>query len=220
MKAKIVHMDPRALNHIQSELEATNQLGRVVLSSIDLARGSAMAVLPEEHLQDTYAFRSGIFARGGQERTPVAGGYVETVPSTQDAVSAWVHDVLGSDSHRAIVCESYLLRAGDLDRASLLPRRTVACGDFVYHWAEHGDSEQDVAAVVRMAYPVPLGFGVICTLPVEPAQLLGAATINPSSLSTIARSTDCIILGAYDGESVLVWMRDGAPFQILGVDVN
>jgi hypothetical protein len=220
MNAKILPLDARAIRYLRSEMEATNQIGRAVLASIVLEDGSIVAVVPERHSPNMYDFRSSIFPRGERGRSAVSGGYVETVPSTEGAVSAWVSGVLQLDARRAIVCESYLLRAADLERAARLPRRTVASGDFVYHWAAHVDSEDDVASVVRMAYPVPLGFAVICTFPVDPIELLGGATIDPSVLATIARSTDCVLLGAYDGESVLVWTRRGAPFQVSGVNLN
>lgn len=191
----------------RGELGATNQLGRLVASTLDLNEGRVIGVIPESHAPDTYNFRGGIFQRVARPRTPVPGGYLEEVPSTEAEVAAWVDGALASDRRRAVVCESHLLRAKDLTRASQLPRHTVACGEFVYHWAAHGDTPEDVRAVVRMAYPVPVGFAVICALPVIPVHMLGSNEFDRRILSAIAATTECVLAGAYDGESVLIWLR-------------
>jgi hypothetical protein len=214
MNARFVTMDARALDHVREELEATNRLGRLVASTLDLDEGRVFGFIPESHVPDTYNFRRGIFQRVGRPRTPVAGGYVEEVPSTEAEVAVWVHTALASDRRRALVCESYLLRAKDLTRASQLPRRTVAGGDYVYHWATHGDAPEEVRAVVRMAYPVPVGFAVISALPVSPAQMLGCSELDRRILSAIAAAIECVLVGAYDGESVLIWLRKATFLSI------
>jgi hypothetical protein len=207
MQVSIVEFDARGRDYIRSELEATNQLGRLVLSAVELDKGKVMGVIPEPHAPDIYAFKAGIFLSAGREQWPVAGGHIEEVPSTEVEVASWVHTVLNSGSRRVFVCESYLLRASEISRAKNLPRQTVAGGNFVYHWSATGDRPEDVAGVVRMAYPVPVGFSVICSLPTEAAEIL-EDQISSAGLALLASHVDCIIVGAYDGESVLVWGRD------------
>ena len=128
-----VELDARGLDYVGSELKVTNYLGRLVLSAVELAKGKVISVIPEPHAPDIYNFKSGVFLNLGRERTAIPGGYIEAVPSTEDDVASWVHEVLNSGPRRAFVCESFLLRASILARAKSLPRRTVAGGDFVYH---------------------------------------------------------------------------------------
>jgi hypothetical protein len=211
---RAVELDSRANNHVQSELEWTNQLGRLVISSVDLTGGTVYAIVPEPHIGDLYRFREAVFPLDDNaERTAIPGGYVMPVQHTEADVAVWAQSVLAGDAAHVLVCESWVLRAPDVGHPALLPRRTVTSGEFVYHWATRGDDE-NVANVVNAIYPVPLGVGVIAKLPVPPAQLLGGATISPADLSLVARNTHCILLGAYDGESVLVWMSKTAPFQL------
>lgn len=190
---------------------ASNQIGRLLLSSNDLSEGAIVAAVPEHH-RDPYAFRAGIFDQRGS-RVPVEGGYMQAVPSTQDALSAWVHGVLKEDNHRAILTESFLLRAGDLVRTSGLPRHTVTCGEFVYHWASDDQPMTEVAAVVSSIYPVPLGLGIICTT--DPEDVLAKVTLSLDDLSKCVERVDCVLVGAYDGESVVMWVRAGSPIRAL-----
>jgi hypothetical protein len=112
-----------------------------------------------------------------------------------------------ADSRRALVSESFLLRAKDLARASYLPTHTIRGGEFVYFWATRGDTIAEIREVVGMAYPVPVSFAVLSALPVAAAEALAGRELDEGILSTIAIGAECVIVGAYDGESVLIWLR-------------
>lgn len=214
MNTRFVEMDARAVAYVRSELEATNKVGQLIAATLNLDEGQVLAAVPDSYLSDTYNFREGIFQRVGLDRTNAPGGYVEEVPSTEADVAARVCRAMSLDRRRALICESYLLRAKDLAQASYLPIHTAVCGEFVYHWVTHGDAHEDILTVVRLAYSRPLGFAVLSALPVTPAEMLARSELDANILSTIATTAECVLVGAYDGESVLIWLRKGSLLSI------
>src|SRR4051794_3389163 len=104
MSVQFVAMDVRALDYVRSEMAASNWLGRLVASNVDLDEGRVVGVIPESHATDICNFRAGIFPSGRQPRGPIPGGYIEEVSSTETDVGAWVNNALASDRRRALVC--------------------------------------------------------------------------------------------------------------------
>ncbi len=207
MKCLFTQLDSRGINYVENEMKVSNYLGKEVLARVKLTDGHAFALVPENHEPDIYRFRSSVFPNVGRERTNVPGGHVESVPTTSRALVSWVHGVLKADLSRLFVCESYLLRAKDLARVSNLPRRTIVAWDFAYHCAVGNDPTEEIAAAVEAVYPVPLGFALISSPAAEPLALVAGTSFTQDELTMIASTVATIIVGAYDGESVLLWQK-------------
>lgn len=202
-----VRLDDPGLEYVRGELAAANPLGRLVRSVVEAEPGTTVAIVPEPH-GELYAFRHGIFPKpAGPQRGVVA------VPSTASQVSTWVLAALRADVRACFVCESYLLRARDLSRAAVFAPGARTCEEFVYHWAMPGDSPEVVAQVVGAAYPRPLGFAVLSILP--PAASTQGLVMGPGVLEALAAGTQSAFIGAYDGESVVVWTRRSAALRVL-----
>jgi hypothetical protein len=220
MSALFVQLDERGIDYLTSELRFANQLGQLVSANVDLTDGIVFAVTPSEGGRDPYEFKSAIFPRTPTARTPIPGGYIEAVPSTEEDVAVWVNRELRASARRAFVCESYLLRARSLGRASLLPQRTIPSAEFVYHLAVHGDPPEDIADTVRMVYPVPLGFGTVCSPSIDLSTFGRDQPFDAQSLLAIAKSTEGILVGAYDGESVVIWLSKTSSLVVADAQVR
>ncbi len=215
MKAILEQLDDSAHAHVLSELGSTNLLGRLVASYISLENGSLFSVVPEQRSANLYDFSRPIFPTSNNDGEAISGGFVREVPSTEQSVSKLVFDYLHSQANCVFICESFLLRAGDLGGPTSLPTRTLRCNDFVYHVALSGDSEAQVADVVRTSYVVPGGFAVLSSLLPTGASELRAELLSSEALDSIAQHAEGVVLGAYDGESVLVWMRRGSTLAMM-----
>jgi hypothetical protein len=208
-----IQLDKRGAEYICDELASANPLGRAVRTTVAQNDGTTVAVIPEPHRADVYNFRHGIFPQVPKVASR-GGAYLTRVPSTEDEVGAWVHTVVRSHATACFVCESYLLRSRDLARASRLPSRTLACGEFVYHFATAHDPPEAVTHVVGMAYPRPLGFAVLSLLaaPMSPEE---PRAMTSDALDAIAAGVQSVFVGAYDGESVVIWTKRGALVQVV-----
>lgn len=196
-----VALDDRVLEHAREELSHANALGKELLGVIDSGRGRWYAVSPEHALEHIYEFRTAVY----RERKDFPRIGVERVRSTERDVAAWVAAILRRHTDWALVSESYLLRASDLGAAFPLPGATYSDSSFVYHVATPADSTEVILDVIRTIYAVPLGVGVILSGRLPPAAPEGVAEIP--QVSSLAPSAQIVLVGAYDGESVLVWIR-------------
>ena len=201
--------DPGRFEYVRGELAAANPLGRLVLSVVEAEPGTTVAIVPEPH-GELYAFRHGIFPKpAGPQRGVV------TLPSTASQVSTWVLAALRADVRACFVCESYLFEAPGLSRAARCSRPARArAREFVYHWAMPGDSPEVVAQVVGAAYPRPLGFSSVLSI-LPPAASTQGLVMGPGVLEALAAGTQSAFIGAYDGESVVVWTRRSAALRVL-----
>lgn len=217
MTARVVGLDARAIAHIEAELKVANPLGRGILQHHNLTAGRSWSVVPEGPIGDIYDFRSGIHRTAPVVRNPVPGGFVESVPSTDGWVTAWLSDVMEGWRDALLLSESFLLRATDLPRIQPGAARMLACGDFVYLAADRLDSREALTTVVRTAYEVPLGLGVLTRIGSDsPSWLHDRKTLGDSELGAIFASLVLLMLGAYDGESVLLWTPPGVSLPRLG----
>lgn len=196
-----VALDDRVLEHARDELSHANALGKELLSVIDSSHGRWYAVSPGHVLDHVYDFRTALH----RERKALAGVNIEKVPSTESDVAAWVGGVLGRHTDWALISESYLLRVSDIGTAFPLPGRTYSYSSFLYHVATAEDSTKVILDVVRTIYAVPLGVGAILSRGLPPVRTEGLTEI--SEMSILASTARIVIVGAYDGESVLVWIH-------------
>jgi hypothetical protein len=213
-----MRLDNRAVAHIEAELASANPLGRCVLQHHDLAKGSVWAVVPEGQTGEVYNFRSGLHRNAAVARRSIpSGGVVEAVPSTEDKVTEWLMENLGRWPDALFLSESFLLRTADLERLGPSPARVLSSGDHVYLGVGHRDRRDAIAAAVNMTYEVPLGVGVLARL--KSGRLLGLGdreALSASELASIVESLVVLMVGAYDGESVLLWVPSSASLPNIG----
>jgi len=89
---------------------------------------------------------------------------------------------------------------------------TLIFEDEVYHFISHRDAEDEerILQTIRGASDVWLFYGVMTSFSKTGDAALEAGVIGREVLQTCAEKAERIIVGAYDGESYLIWHR-GAP---------
>jgi hypothetical protein len=214
MNFKAIKLDSRSVDYMKAEVSFTNEIGRALSSIVQWESGTCVAIVPAIHRENLYNFESSIFDYSGQPRIPVPGGEMQAVQSTSGFVSRWVSRILREDLARVFVCESFLLRSSDFRSSDQVPRGTFLCGKFVYHIATHVESDESISDAVHMVYPVPLGLGLVGVLSGNHPNWLEGERVDLDILLNIARNVEAILLGVYDGESVLIWTRDESPIVV------
>ena len=67
-----------------------------------------------------------------------------------------------------------------------------------------------ITSVVAKIYAVPLGLGLVASADGAGGWVQRRSSIEPHELGALVRATEAVIMGAYDGESVIVWVREGS----------
>jgi hypothetical protein len=209
-------LDSRGAIFVRERLRFANPLGEKLLVDIRIEKGRTYAVLPRDLSGDVYEFKHAIHRYDGTQRVLVEGGQIQRVLNTKKYVSEWIAGVLVKESRFRLVCESYNLRAADIPDAarkvsrsvSYLTERVATYEDFVYMFALGIDSREEIASVVNVAYEIPVGLGVLFEAPLDWNDGPPGRVSSLSSLEGIVAGVQMILLSAYDGESVVVWISD------------
>jgi len=209
-------LGPAALQYIRERLAEGKTLARYLLEREDLASGSVITCLPPnvpvETLED--------FNESKLERDPATFRYrtgsdgsvtrYEPVPNTDPWLASVVQGFLRGGSDRVCILENSSALPGDPWLQSChLP--ILIFDDEVYHFVSHKDAENQerILETIRTARSW-LFYGVMTLLPKIDAPSLEAGTIDGEFLQACAQKAERVVVGAYDGESHLIWRR-GSP---------
>jgi len=209
-----LELGPAALEYIRERLGHGKTLARYLLEREDLASGSVITCLPPnvpvETLED---FGEGYKLKRDpatfRYRTEPDGSITrwEPVPNTDPWLVSVVQQFLRSGSGRVCILEnSSALPSDPWLQSCHLP--ILIFDDEVYHFVSHKDAENEerVLETIRTARSW-LFYGVMTLLPKSDAPSLEAGTIDGEFLQACAQKAERVVVGAYDGESHLIWHR-------------
>lgn len=190
MTIRQIDLSAEAIAYIRGSLAQGRSLAREV-ARLALEAGAAVALLPSD------------VAPQAAQRFHVGG--VARTAATEPAIARLVSDFLAGAADRLAVFEDALALPTD---ASLARRKLpfVTCGSDVLYLVVPGSDTDTITRALRFATSHVL-LGVLTTaagaLP-RPGESISTAT-----LTELATRADKLLIGAYDGESVLVWSRRG-----------
>ena len=107
--------------------------------------------------------------------------------------------------------ESFLLRRADLLIAQGLPASTFSHCDAVFFAATAESSEEETRSAAQSLFQSPFGLGVLTTPP-------SLGNLGEDLVVAAARHVDAVLLGAYDGEGLLIWTRQSLSDNVLIFD--
>jgi hypothetical protein len=213
MTYRFTVLDSRATQYVDGCLRKSNCLGVLVVARKDLRNGETLGLLPEGTRDSAYNFESGFHSdRIGSIDS--SGSYVQRVQSTEDEAARWLGARLAEDHTLLFVAESYLLRPSDLQLVPNASTTTVASNEFVYYLAWGAPQTKEALSLV---YERPLGVSVIAKLGCDAAEwVAGRHHLEDSDLEHLADCTIAVLVGGYDGESILLWTSvDWRPVENL-----
>jgi len=128
------------------------------------------------------------------------------IPSATPWLVAAVQEYLRSAPNRVCIFDRCIASAGD---------RWIARSDFqnqVYFALFHKDAEskERVASAISHASDVWLFYGVMSSLPPDSGLDPEGDAITRDAMEMLAQRTEKIVVGAYDGESYLIWSKPGS----------
>jgi hypothetical protein len=210
-----ISLGPEAIGYIRECLSYGKTLARYLLEKLDLESGSVTTFLPPDVSEEARTQ----FKWGGKfKRDPATFVYhtapdgsrtrMEPVPNTNPWLVSIVEAFLRGAEGRVCIFEDALVRPSDPCFSSLKGRLLIF-GDEVYYFLSSEDREgKRIAETVREAANVWPGLiGALTSVAGEAALSDEAREITAAQLRVLAESVEKIVVGAYDGESYLIWSR-------------
>lgn len=206
-------MAPLAIEYIEQRLRDGNALAQTVLQKLSLKKGQVTTCLPRgiapKSLQD--------FQTGGKLPTPPASEWSSTasedkillmipVPTTDDWLVRRIREFLLGGGNRVCIFEDSLKRVGD----PILGKLTTEYATFdeeIYHLLYGVDASEDrIRTVLKSAKAIPTFIGVLTECEGGfPSK--GQFRLSNVQLESLAARAHKVIVGAFDGESYLIWDR-------------
>ena len=204
-------------------------LAHYLLRRTDLGQGTIVTCAPEDVPQDSlYWFREGgklkVDPRAVEYRDKGQGvlrsvppeffgeGVTRVravpVPNTNEWLVAIVQEYLRGGSDRVCVFEDWMSSPGDgwIAKSGLKPH---IFGNVVYFALFNSDAEdrEKVESTIKHSGDVWLFYGVMSSLGRETGLDPDGGPISRDVVEMLAQWAEKIIVGAYDGESYLIWTR-------------
>jgi hypothetical protein len=217
-----IRLGSEAIEFIKSKLAQGKTLSKFLLNRPDLNRGEVISLLPSN--VDLKKIRN--FSEGGVLPTPSSEDHYRystpdgtktvmvPVPNTTPALVAAIEESLRQDVGRLCLFESEVARPSDgfLSSPNAQDLRVLAFDEDVYYLLANDDIDPDkIKKTIRYSTSY-LTIGVLAELskrdkflPTE--QQMTRGKISHDELKLIAERTQTIIVGAYDGESYLLWRQ-------------
>lgn len=209
-----LHLGPEAISYIRERLAHGKTLAKYLLERVDLESGTVMTFLPSDVSKEA----ASEFKWGGKlKRDPATFVYHtepdgsttrwEPVPNTDPWLVSILQEFLGAGRERVGIFENELASPGD-PWLSSWDMQTLIFENEVYHLLSNkdADNEQTILTTIRGAGNW-LFIGAMTSLS-EPSDLpLEGGTLDDQVLKMFAERAAKIVVGAYDGESYLIWSK-------------
>jgi hypothetical protein len=202
---------PEAFDFVAECLSRGNTLSRLIRKTIDLRLGHITTFLPPG-TSEAAAYE---FDFGGKLPPPNATEWLKSedsvavpIPTALPLLVSKIRAFVGKATGNVCLLENSLASKSDPYTQSMRSR-IVSYGEEIYHvLTRHNSSEEAIDAAIDEAFAIPTFVGVFTSLPGDEAQRLrDAVEIGSESLGVCAENVQSIIVGAYDGESFLIWSR-------------
>jgi hypothetical protein len=218
MNARLVEqpLDSWAVEYVQQRLLHGNALAAAALEVLPLEKGTVTTCLP----QGTVLKRLEDFRTGGKLPTPPSSEWSSTerndeillmipIPNTDDWLAAKVGEFLAEAEEHVCVFEDPLARVGDPVLRNMDTRYATFGGE-IYHLILTSDSDQAyIRKVLKRAKGIPTFIGVFTE---SRTNLAEKRPLNFSTrdIQALAAQAKKLVVGAFDGESYLIWDRGRA----------
>lgn len=207
-------------DYFRDRLEKGLTLAKSLLNAKDFDMGSVYAVAPEsiskDKLKDLYS--GGLLPTSSQPRLPIIEDgrklVIEQVPNTDHELAALVNTYLSDASQHVCLFEDEVARS--TDPALSTTDKRVTFGQELYYLLGHNDDVGKALSIIKKAKSW-LFIGIMTSLqginrPPDVTEL------TEQELLLFSRNATAIIVGAYDGESFVIWEESagasGAEFSI------
>jgi hypothetical protein len=210
-------LGPQAIDYIRRHLTDGKTLAGHLLETLDLEGGSVIACLPSNVSdRDALQFEEGVLPHPdpGTFRylTDKRGStsMLVPVPNTDPWLVSLVQHFLSPSADRVCIFEEFYAEPSDPLWSKKESKRQAASfvDDEVYYLLVSGDSEVQIREAVgwsRCAWP---GLLAAMTSMTTDEPISGdRRNISPALLKTLADRTERLAVGAYDGESYLIWSK-------------
>jgi hypothetical protein len=208
-------LGPTATDYIRACLAMGNTLARDVLAVVNLEAGAATTFLPADVDKNAASqFESGgkLGSSEGDARymTDLEGSRyrIDPKPSTDEFAVSVIKRFLGSAERHMCLLENHLGRRSDPWVLSA-KSRVIFFGEEVYYFLSplNSDTDEIQSALTEAKTVAPATIGVFTSLPEHMEGFVETMQVNADSLSTLAGGAVGLIIGAYDGESYVLWSR-------------
>jgi len=210
------------VHYIVECLKEGRTLAQYLLSR-ELGFGSVQTLLPPGVDQDTLTS----FRVGGKFPTPPqstwrsleGGGYAVPIPNANACLAKIIKSFLADSNQNICIFENALAGAND-PYLTTLTSTICTYKDEVYHLLTSKDATATncrIETTIEEATSIPIFIGALTSWQREPLELLPPRIqLTEDSLSQLALQAKHIVIGAYDGESYLIWTEQtpGAPGRV------
>lgn len=207
-----IELGPAGIRYVRERLADGKALSKCLLETLDLERGKLTTFLPPGVSEaEVYQFSyGGKLHQAEKRKTTLANGrsfYGAPVPNTDKLLISTIRAHLASTNSPFCIFEHQLAVPEDpwLSHKGL---QIATTGRTVLLFLTAGQTDEELIRSTtkraRSAFP-PL-VGALARSPSE-MMLTNGARVEPDGLQRIAEQTEKLIVGAYDGESYLIWTR-------------
>jgi hypothetical protein len=204
-----ITLDQRAYTYIRDQLTDGDVLARHLVGIVNDG-GTVYALLPEGVSLES----ASSFVQGGKLPTPPSSEWrhgknsiVVPVPNTNEALAGKIESFLTGGEQRICVFENAVART----RFPYVAHFTdiLICADRVYHVIRGpSPTRSDVLSTIREAASLQGCLGAMTSLPDRLNWPKGSQQmVSEADLAELAQRSEKVIVGAYDGESYVIWER-------------
>ncbi len=175
----------RVLDYLNEKLKGVNKLSDVVVTFLNSNTGSFYTFLPKgleiEKIHD--------FNFGGKTK------------SLRDEVGAFIHKLLQSDQTLACIFDDFNADFSDRENNDLYESHGLCCDNEIYYFFKNG-SLFEINKCLRYSDAIWYSLCVITRSDVKEKKL------DEDTIEMICKNAVCVLVGAYDAESYVMWERD------------
>ena len=206
-------LDSRAVEYLRYVLRNGHKLAELVLRDVNLTEGQIRTVLWQGcPIDDLYKFSSG----GKTLRTPpsleTGKGAASVVPivSLVRPIAKRLAALLSSIKDGVLLLEDVVALRTDGSVSRLTPP-PLFYSNFIYHFAMSDQATPPrIERAMKLASSLPFAWGLLSSIDIQiQKRLLASRELTLSDLEILAANCEALLVGAYDGESYLLWERNG-----------
>ncbi len=208
MKLLTVNLQQEAILYLAGTMGYFGHtLSKVVVNSISLTKGRCFTIIPSG-TPETHWYK---FRTGGLYWDDCRG---KTVMPVQNDSTVIVEDMIarffGASATHCAVAEDISSRLGDTGMDKTMTPYLVF-GEEIYDFNSNHDNASEVALTLRRSNTSYYSFFALLSMDIEQQQRFGhpKCHITDEDLALLASTICGIIQFAYDGESYLIWDKDG-----------
>jgi len=205
-----IKMDVRAINYVKEIIDAGLSLSSKIGNAIELSKGCVFTFFPNGiNPTNLYDFKAGGKMPESKEETWRRGKDVIAKPvlNTNACLVNMIHEYLQKERDNICIFENFNSSRSDpwseREKVNLFFYK-----DEVYHLLSNKTlSTKSIGQEIYDSGTVYHFLGVMSSLPIENQKAIESHELSDTEWDIVVRNLKRIIVGAYDGESYLIWER-------------